>query len=178
VASAVWLVLTTVPAETARAVAVTGAGTGDLLWDSPVGQLARAAQRSWAELTVDLPKVLPRPWQFVRQPRTCRHSSRACLLPHTSGGERRLYYTRVPLCDSTVTHRTQGLRSGVQGARRGRVGAQGAWARAVWLWDRPKLKRLRLTISMAQWTVRLPALLALVASQARGGTRAAAACLL
>jgi hypothetical protein len=47
--------------------------------------------------------------------------------------------------------------------------AQGAWARAVWLWDRPKLKRLRLTISMAQWTVRLPALLALVASQARGG---------
>jgi len=65
VASAVLLVLTTVPAETARAVAVTGAGTGDLLWDSPVGQLARAAQRSWAELTVDLPKVRSRPWQFL-----------------------------------------------------------------------------------------------------------------
>ena len=45
--------------------------------------------------------------------------------------------------------------------------AQDAWGRAQWLWDRPPLKRLRLTISMAQWTVRLPALLALVASQAR-----------
>ena len=36
-----------------------------------------------------------------------------------------------------------------------------------WLWDRPPLKRLRLTISMAQWSVRLPAILALVATQVR-----------
>ena len=49
--------------------------------------------------------------------------------------------------------------------------AQDAWGRAQWLWDRPPLKRLRLTISMAQWTVRLPALLALVASQVRALTR-------
>lgn len=34
-----------------------------------------------------------------------------------------------------------------------------------WLWDRPPVKRLRITISMAQWTVRLPALLALIATQ-------------
>jgi hypothetical protein len=45
--------------------------------------------------------------------------------------------------------------------------AQDAWGRIQWLWDRPPVKRLRITISMAQWTVRLPALLALVATQAR-----------
>ncbi|KAK9916727.1 hypothetical protein WJX75_006289 [Coccomyxa subellipsoidea] len=39
------------------------------------------------------------------------------------------------------------------------------WGRVQWLWDRPPVKRLRITISMAQWTVRLPALLALIATQ-------------
>ncbi|CAL5225595.1 g8443 [Coccomyxa viridis] len=39
------------------------------------------------------------------------------------------------------------------------------WGRIQWLWDRPPLKRLRLTISMAQWSVRLPAILALIATQ-------------
>ncbi|CAK0734393.1 hypothetical protein CVIRNUC_000425 [Coccomyxa viridis] len=39
------------------------------------------------------------------------------------------------------------------------------WGRLVWLWDRPPVKRVRLTISMAQWSVRLPALLALIATQ-------------
>ena len=43
--------------------------------------------------------------------------------------------------------------------------AQDTWGRIQWLWDRPPVKRLRITISMAQWTVRLPALLALVATQ-------------
>jgi len=97
VASAVWLVLTTVPAETARAVAVTGAGTGDLLWDSPVGQLARAAQRSWAELTVDLPKVLPRPWQFVDNPGLVdtRHEHACCRI---HPGERGACITRACRC--------------------------------------------------------------------------------
>lgn len=42
---------------------------------------------------------------------------------------------------------------------------QDAWGRIQWLWDRPGLKRLRITISMAQWSVRLPALLALIATQ-------------
>ena len=42
---------------------------------------------------------------------------------------------------------------------------QDPWGRIQWLWDRPPLKRLRLTISMAQWSVRLPAILALVATQ-------------
>ena len=44
---------------------------------------------------------------------------------------------------------------------------QDPWGRLVWLWDRPPVKRVRLTISMAQWSVRLPALLALIATQAR-----------
>ena len=49
-----------------------------------------------------------------------------------------------------------------------KVGAvQDPWGRLVWLWDRPPLKRVRLTISMAQWSVRLPALLALIATQAQ-----------
>ncbi|BDA40743.1 probable miniconductance mechanosensitive channel MscM at C-terminar half [Coccomyxa sp. Obi] len=39
------------------------------------------------------------------------------------------------------------------------------WGRVQWLWDRPPVKRLRITISMAQWTVRLPAILALIATQ-------------
>ncbi|KAK9823272.1 hypothetical protein WJX72_001499 [[Myrmecia] bisecta] len=39
------------------------------------------------------------------------------------------------------------------------------WGRLQYLWDRPPVKRLRLTISMAQWSVRLPALLALLATQ-------------
>lgn len=42
---------------------------------------------------------------------------------------------------------------------------QDPWGRVQWLWDRPPVKRLRITISMAQWTVRLPALLALIATQ-------------
>ena len=45
------------------------------------------------------------------------------------------------------------------------VALQDPWGRVQWLWDRPPLKRLRLTISMAQWSVRLPALLALIATQ-------------
>ena len=54
------------------------------------------------------------------------------------------------------------LRAGTEG---GRTTAQDTWGRIQWLWDRPPVKRLRITISMAQWTVRLPALLALVATQ-------------
>ena len=42
---------------------------------------------------------------------------------------------------------------------------QDPWGRIQWLWDRPPVKRLRLTISMAQWSVRLPAILALIATQ-------------
>lgn len=57
VAAAVLLVLTTVPAETVRAVRVTGGGTGELLWASPVGQVARTGRRKWREATVDLPKA-------------------------------------------------------------------------------------------------------------------------
>ena len=50
------------------------------------------------------------------------------------------------------------------------VALQDPWGRLVWLWDRPPVKRVRLTISMAQWSVRLPALLALIATQARPRT--------
>ena len=61
-ASALALVLTAVPMETVRAVAVTGASTGELLWASPVGQVARSAGRKWGEATVDLPKARAAPW--------------------------------------------------------------------------------------------------------------------
>ena len=47
------------------------------------------------------------------------------------------------------------------------VSVQDPWGRIQWLWDRPPVKRLRLTISMAQWSVRLPAILALIATQVR-----------
>jgi hypothetical protein len=40
-----------------------------------------------------------------------------------------------------------------------------AWGRLLWLWDRPPVQRLRLTISMANLSIRLPAILALVATQ-------------
>ncbi|KAL3154363.1 hypothetical protein ABBQ32_013842 [Trebouxia sp. C0010 RCD-2024] len=39
------------------------------------------------------------------------------------------------------------------------------WGRVHWWWERPQLKRMRTTVSMAQWSVKLPALLALVATQ-------------
>ena len=59
------LVLTAVPAETVRAVAVTGVSTGELLWASPAGQVARTARRKWGEATVDLPKARARPGRGV-----------------------------------------------------------------------------------------------------------------
>lgn len=39
------------------------------------------------------------------------------------------------------------------------------WGKLLWLWDRPQVQRIRLTISMANLSIRLPALLALVATQ-------------
>lgn len=39
------------------------------------------------------------------------------------------------------------------------------WGKLLWLWDRPPVQRLRLTVSMANLSIRLPALLALVATQ-------------
>ena len=60
-ASALMLVLTMVPTETVRAVAVTGSSTGELLWASPVGQVARSVGRKWGEATVDLPKARAAP---------------------------------------------------------------------------------------------------------------------
>jgi len=42
---------------------------------------------------------------------------------------------------------------------------QGLWNRIKWLWDRPTFQRLRFTISMANLSVRLPAIIALVGTQ-------------
>ncbi len=42
---------------------------------------------------------------------------------------------------------------------------QDFWGKVQWWWERPPLKRMRTTVSMAQWSVKLPALLALVATQ-------------
>lgn len=39
------------------------------------------------------------------------------------------------------------------------------WGKLLWLWDRPPVQRIRLTVSMANLSIRLPALLALVATQ-------------
>ena len=43
--------------------------------------------------------------------------------------------------------------------------AQDIWGKVQWWWERPQLKRMRTTVSMAQWSVKLPALLALIATQ-------------
>lgn len=42
---------------------------------------------------------------------------------------------------------------------------QDFWGKMQWWWERPPLKRVRTTVSMAQWSVKLPALMALVATQ-------------
>lgn len=42
---------------------------------------------------------------------------------------------------------------------------KGLWNRALWFWNRPTFQRLRFTISMANLSVRLPAILALVGTQ-------------
>ena len=35
----------------------------------------------------------------------------------------------------------------------------------MWLWDLPPVKQLRITMTMAQWSVRIPAIIALLATQ-------------
>ena len=44
-------------------------------------------------------------------------------------------------------------------------GPQDLWGRVVWFWERPAFQRLRFTISMANLSVRLPAIIALVGTQ-------------
>ena len=39
------------------------------------------------------------------------------------------------------------------------------WGKLLWLWDRPPVQRLRLTVSMANLSFRLPALVALIVTQ-------------
>lgn len=39
------------------------------------------------------------------------------------------------------------------------------WGRIMWLWDRPTFQRLRIAFSMANISVRLPAIIALVGTQ-------------
>ena len=45
------------------------------------------------------------------------------------------------------------------------AGFQGFWSRVQWLWDCPPVKRVRITATMAQWSVRIPAIIALLATQ-------------
>lgn len=42
---------------------------------------------------------------------------------------------------------------------------QGFWGKLLWLWDRPPVQKLRLTWSLANISIKLPAVLALVATQ-------------
>ena len=42
---------------------------------------------------------------------------------------------------------------------------QGFWGKLLWLWDRPPVQKLRLTWSLANIGIKLPAVLALVATQ-------------
>ncbi|GAB4814912.1 hypothetical protein N2152v2_001958 [Parachlorella kessleri] len=45
------------------------------------------------------------------------------------------------------------------------AGLQGFWGKLLWLWDRPPVQKLRLTWSLANIGIKLPAVLALVATQ-------------
>ena len=45
------------------------------------------------------------------------------------------------------------------------VHVQGIWNKIMWLWELPPVKQLRITMTMAQWSVRLPAIIALFATQ-------------
>lgn len=47
---------------------------------------------------------------------------------------------------------------------------QGFWARLHWAWERPVVKSIRITASIANWSVRLPAIAALLLAQ--GGAMA------
>lgn len=42
---------------------------------------------------------------------------------------------------------------------------QGLWAKLAWLWDFPPVKSLRMAFTAAQWSMHLPTLLALAATQ-------------
>lgn len=42
---------------------------------------------------------------------------------------------------------------------------QDLWGKVMWVWDRPHVQKIRLTITMANFSIRLPALVALVATQ-------------
>jgi hypothetical protein len=42
---------------------------------------------------------------------------------------------------------------------------QGFWARLHYLWERPVVKSIRITASIANWSVRLPAIAALLLAQ-------------
>lgn len=42
---------------------------------------------------------------------------------------------------------------------------EGIWNKIMWLWDCPPIKQLRITMTMAQWSVRIPAIIALFATQ-------------
>ncbi|KAK9803204.1 hypothetical protein WJX73_003055 [Symbiochloris irregularis] len=42
---------------------------------------------------------------------------------------------------------------------------EGIWNKIMWLWELPPVKQLRITMTMAQWSVRIPAIIALFATQ-------------
>jgi hypothetical protein len=59
----------------------------------------------------------------------------------------------IPRCPAQVTHMPQGF-----------------WERLHWAWERPVVKSIRITASIANWSVRLPAIAALLLAQ--GGAMA------
>ena len=42
---------------------------------------------------------------------------------------------------------------------------EGAWARVQWIWNRPQVERIRITLTLANFSVRVPALIALFLTQ-------------
>ena len=112
-------------------------------------QVVKSTRQRWRKATADVPKV------SNSLPGIC-HS----IDPSDHCADQRAPTQLLSLAASPAVAQ--------QRLRHKRVAAvQDPWGRLVWLWDRPPVKRVRLTISMAQWSVRLPALLALIATQAR-----------
>jgi hypothetical protein len=111
------------------------------------GRAVERLQRSVADVQRDLPEVRTRclGWAAARTPS-------ACTPPCTCARASRPSPPPLPPPSPSFFLRPP--------AR-----AQDTWGKMLWLWDRPPVQRLRLTISMANLSFRLPALMALVATQ-------------
>jgi hypothetical protein len=117
---------------------------------SRVGKNSRRALRTWFDLLVLFGAAVDR-W-------VSRVQSAVLAVLRTTAAAAAVFFWRSPA--GRGTRSIQRKISEVQ-----RELPDDAWGKLLWLWDRPPMQRLRLTISMANLSFRLPALLALVATQ-------------